>query len=129
MRYKVIKKEEFKNSTGSVGQNLKKSILLSGDWNGPYAIATIVVDGVVPKAEIHSKAVDVWHIIKGKGKFILGGSLVNPKKTSENEWVGDSIQNGEEFEVGKGDWVDTPPGVPHQINAKGERLEMMIIKI
>lgn len=129
MSYKIIKSREVRRVAESIEPNIKKSVLLSGSWKGPYAIAAIVVDNIMPKAEVHKKHVDVWRIVKGEGKFILGGSLVNPEQVAENELVGDSIKGGKKVVVKEGDLVDIPPGIPHQIDARGKRLEMTILKI
>lgn len=129
MNYKIINKQEILKIVEGLGKNLKKSVLLSGSWEGPYAIASVVFDNIMPKAELHERAVDVWHVLKGSGKFILGGQLNNPEKIAENEFTGDSIQEGEEFIVRAGDIIDIPAGIAHQVDAGGTRLETIIVKI
>lgn len=129
MTYKVIKQKQISDiSDKSKGEN-KSVSLLSGSWAGRYAIASIVFDNIMPKAEVHEKTVDVWYILKGGGKFILGGQLKNSQKIAKNELTGDSIQKGEEFIVEAGDIIDIPVGIAHQVDARGTRLKTIIVKI
>lgn len=128
MNYKVIKSKEVSDLSSKDGEGTKSVNLLSGSWEGPCAVASIVFDNVMPKAEIHEKAIDVWFILNGSGKFILGGQLNNGQKIAENEFTGDSIQGGEEFIVVAGDIIDIPADIAHQVNARGGRLETIIVK-
>ena len=128
--YKVIRSEKIQGQINSLGKsNEKKVELLSGSWDGHYAVATVVIDNTMPPAEVHEKSADVWNVLKGAGKFILGGILVNSKKIRDNELTGDSIDGGDEITVGPGDIIDIPANIPHQIDARNGRLEMIIIKV
>src|SRR3989344_7192827 len=129
MDYKVLNQDQAKNAFGQIGKDIKKAILQSGGWSGSYALATMVMDNVKPDAEIHESKRDLWYVVSGKGIFILGGTLVDKKDKGKGELTGSSIERGEIFEVGAGDVIDIPAGVPHQIDARGERLEMLIVKI
>jgi|SRR3989344_8882905 len=126
---RVITKDYIQNAAQEAGRGIKKVELLSGAWDGPYAVASVVIDNVRPDAEVHEHAADVWHVLKGSGKFILGGKLENAKEVRAGEFTASSIRGGIEYEVTDGDVVDIPAGVPHQIDAAGSRLEMLIIKI
>ena len=126
---RVITKDYIQNAAQEAGRGIKKVELLSGAWDGPYAVASVVIDDVRPDAEVHEHAADVWHVLKGSGKFILGGKLENAKEVRAGEFTASSIRGGIEYEVTDGDVVDIPAGVPHQIDAAGSRLEMLIIKI
>ena len=129
MNAKIIRKDEVSQAGASVERNVKKAVLFSGAWDGTYAVAVVVVDGIKPKAEVHERAADVWRVMKGSGKFILGGAMQNAEKIREGEWTADEISGGEIGEVGEGDLIDIPAGVPHQIDAVGTRLELQIVKI
>jgi mannose-6-phosphate isomerase-like protein (cupin superfamily) len=129
MDYVIITNNSITEAANGIGQNIKKSVLFSGAWDGKYAVAAIVIDGVMPKAEVHKNAADIWHILKGRGKFILGGALENEEEIKKGEFVADSIAGGEEFAVSEGDIIDVPPGIPHQINPQGGRIELFIVKI
>lgn len=129
MKWKSVHSEEIERAALGIEPDIKKSVLLSGSWDGNYAVAVVVVDHVKPKAEVHEKATDIWRVLKGKGKFVLGGKLVSPEMVRAGEFVADMIEGGEIIEVSEGDVIDIPSGVPHQINPEGARLELLIIKI
>lgn len=129
MNYSVITSDAALNAASAVGKNEKKSVVLASAWDKPYTIASLVVDGIQPPAEVHEHDIDVFRVIGGKGAFILGGTLVNQKDNGGGEWVGDSIEGGERHEVSVGDIIDIPPGVPHQFDVSGGRMELVIVKI
>lgn len=129
MVHRVIRKEKIEVACNSVEPSAKKSVLFSGAWDGKYAVAAVVIDGIKPKAEVHEHAADVWRVEKGTGKFVLGGTLVSPETVREGELVADAIEGGETFDVAPGDVIDIPPGVAHQIDATGGRIELLIIKV
>ena len=126
---RVITKDYIQNAAQEAGRGIKKVELLSGAWDGPYAVASVVIDNVRPDAEVHEHAADVWHVLKGSGKFILGGKLENAKEVRAGEFTASSIRGGIEYEVTDGDVVDIRGGVRNKIDAAGSRLEMLIIKI
>lgn len=113
----------------AAGSRAKTVKLLSGSWDGPYAVASVVLDDVLPDAEMHEHAADIWFVRKGSAKFILGGELKNPVSLRKGEKTAASIAGGKEQEVAEGDVIDIPPGVPHQIDARGRRIELLIVKI
>lgn len=129
MEHKVITRQAAEEISAGIPTGVKESRLLSGSWDGPYAIAVVVADNIKPKAEIHKSTADVWCVLSGKGKMILGGKLVEPEFISEIELTSDSIEGGEEIQVAEGDVIDIPPGVAHQFDARGGRLELLILKI
>ena len=53
MNAKIIRKDEVSQAGASVERNVKKAVLFSGAWDGTYAVAVVVVDGIKPKAEVH----------------------------------------------------------------------------
>jgi len=66
------------------------------------------------QAEIHTKDADVIYVLEGSAKFITGGEAVDAKTTAPDELRGTSIRNGETRQIGKGDVIVVPNGVPHQ---------------
>ena len=56
--------------------------------------------------------------------------MVNPKVTSGGESLGDSVQGGEKIKLGKGDVVQIPPSIPHQLLVPaGKTLTYFVIKL
>ena len=66
------------------------------------------------EAEIHVKDTDVIYVLHGSATFITGGEVVNAQTTAPDELRGSSIRNGESRQIGKGDVIVVPNGVPHQ---------------
>jgi mannose-6-phosphate isomerase-like protein (cupin superfamily) len=82
------------------------------------------------QAEQHSKFADFYVVISGEAKLISGGKMVNGKSTGEGELRGDSIQDGKETTLKKGDIVHIPANIPHQlILAKGVTFQYYVIKV
>lgn len=129
MEYKIITNGSIVETASGIEQNVKKAVLFSGAWDGKYAVATVVIDGLKPKAEVHKNAADVWRVLKGHGKFIMGGKLGSAEEIRFGEFSANGIAGGEEHEVSEGDIIDIPPGVPHQIDPQGGRIELLILKI
>jgi mannose-6-phosphate isomerase-like protein (cupin superfamily) len=122
-------REAIVSALATIPANVKQSQLLSGDWKGNYAVAAIVIDGIQPPAEVHMHAADVWIVVAGTPSFILGGNLESPTQVRDGEFVADSITSGKKIHTKPGDVIDIPPGVPHQVDATGQRAEFLIIKI
>lgn len=127
--HKFINSGQIRAAFKEVESNIKKGSVQAGDWPSAHTVATMVFDNVCPKAEVHEHAFDVWFVISGTGKFILGGELNKPEQVGENELVADSISGGESFIAKEGDIIDIPPGVAHQIDVLGGRMETVIVKI
>src|SRR3989338_6605964 len=116
MNYSIFDKNKLAEVVSAAPTGAKTVKLFSGAWDGPYAVASVVIDNVRPDAEVHEHAADVWHVLKGSGKFILGGKLENAKEVRAGEFTASSIRGGIEYEVTDVDVVDIPAGVPHQID-------------
>lgn len=129
MKYKIISNKENTETAFVAIKGAKTVKLLSGAWNGPYAVASVVLDDVLPDAEVHEHAADIWFVQKGGAKFILGGELPDKKMLRAGEWSAPSIVGGEIRDVSEGDLIDIPPGVAHQIDARGTRIELLIVKV
>jgi mannose-6-phosphate isomerase-like protein (cupin superfamily) len=121
--------EAIISAFATIPANVKQSVLLSGNWKGNYAVAAIVIDGIQPPAEVHMHAADVWIVIRGNPMFIVGGTLEQPSEVRDGEFVSNGIVSGQELKAKPGDVIDVPAGVPHQVNARNQRAEFLIIKI
>lgn len=128
--HSFISKEKISEAINSVrNQEGKHVIWLSESAGQNYKIGLVVFNNILPSAEVHKTAADMWHVAEGSGAFILGGELENGIEKKPNEWVAGSIMGGERKEVTAGDVIDIPAGVPHQIDAQGKFLAILIIKI
>jgi mannose-6-phosphate isomerase-like protein (cupin superfamily) len=82
------------------------------------------------KAELHEKFADFYVVVEGNATLVSGGHILNPKTTGPGEVRGDSVQDGKETKLGKGDIVHIPANIPHQVVlAKGDTFRYFIIKV
>ena len=82
------------------------------------------------KPELHEKFADFYFVLDGSATLISGGQIVNAKTTAPGEVRGDSIQDGKETKLKKGDIVHIPADIPHQLTlAKGDTFQYFVIKV
>jgi mannose-6-phosphate isomerase-like protein (cupin superfamily) len=82
------------------------------------------------KAELHEKFADFYFVVDGNATLVSGGTIVNAKTTAPGEVRGDSIQDGKETKLKKGDIVHIPADIPHQLTlAKGDTFQYFVIKV
>jgi mannose-6-phosphate isomerase-like protein (cupin superfamily) len=85
------------------------------------------VDG---KAELHKVKADVIVIQTGSATLVTGGEVVDPVTTGANEIQGASIKGGVKHEVGVGDVIEIPAGVPHQFFiGPGRQITYLVVKV
>ena len=59
-----------------------------------------------------------------------GGEVIDPTPTGLNEIQGSSINGGVKHDVGPGDVIEIPAGVPHQfLLAAGTQITYLVVKI
>jgi mannose-6-phosphate isomerase-like protein (cupin superfamily) len=81
------------------------------------------------KVEVHQVKADVIVIQTGTATLVTGGDVLNPAPTAPNEIQGTSIKGGVSRQVGPGDIIQIPPGVPHQfILAPGTQITYLVVK-
>jgi mannose-6-phosphate isomerase-like protein (cupin superfamily) len=82
------------------------------------------------QAEQHEKFADFYVVVEGQAKLISGGKMVNGATTAPGELRGESIQDGKETTIKKGDIVHIPANIPHQLTlAKGDTIKYFVIKV
>jgi mannose-6-phosphate isomerase-like protein (cupin superfamily) len=85
------------------------------------------VDG---KCELHKVKADVIVIQTGTATLVTGGEVIDPKDTGPNEIQGSGIKGGVKHEVGPGDVIEIPAGVPHQFFlAPGAQITYLVVKV
>ncbi len=82
----------------------------------PYGTSLEFHQGV-GQAAIHENQAELIIAVEGTGTEILGGQLVDPKRTNPHNLVATSIQGGVSHPFAKGDMWFVPQGVPHQLIA------------
>ena len=80
-------------------------------------------------AELHDASDDVYYVLDGSAKLVLGGKLDAPKETDPGEWRSPRIIDGKTIEIKKGDVIIVPRGTPHQRSTENKDFTMLLIKI
>lgn len=90
----------------------------------------LVLRGKTGTAEIHETESDVQISVRGRATSVMGGELLNPEQLPRKQIRGSSIQDGLERELGPGDIMHIPPGLPHQLLIEASESYMyLLIKI
>ena len=81
-------------------------------------------------AEVHKEWTDIWYVIDGKGTLVTGGSLTEVTEPNPGELRGRGVSGGTERQIGKGDVLRIPNGVPHWISKiDGPEIVYMVVKV
>ena len=82
------------------------------------------------RAELHKTKADVMVIQSGSATLVTGGEVIDPVTTGVNEIQGSGIKGGVKHEVGPGDVIEIPAGVPHQFFlAPGTQITYLVVKV
>jgi mannose-6-phosphate isomerase-like protein (cupin superfamily) len=82
------------------------------------------------RAELHKVKADVMVIQTGTATLVTGGEVIDPVVTGPNEIQGSGIKGGVKHEVGPGDVIEIPAGVPHQFFlAPGTQITYLVVKV
>jgi mannose-6-phosphate isomerase-like protein (cupin superfamily) len=80
--------------------------------------------------EVREKKEDVMVIQSGTATLVVGGKAFNLHRTEASELQGSEIEGGQMLEVGPGDVIHIPVGVPHQYLLKpGTQFTYLLVKI
>jgi glc operon protein GlcG len=80
------------------------------------------------QAELHATDTDIFYVLEGHATVIVGGELVDGKETAPNEIRGSAIRNGEAREIGPGDVLTIPRGVPHWFRSVKAPFRYYVVK-
>ena len=103
------------------GPNLRVS---GGFRNGPYVPADNR-----PVVEIHANEGDLFYVIEGRSTQVLGGEVIGGKDTGPGQIRGSSIEGGQSYQLGKGDVMWVPAGMPHWFPEMPEALSYLLVKV
>lgn len=82
------------------------------------------------KVEVHQVKADVIVIQTGTATLVTGGDIMDPTPTGPNELQGSSLKGGVSRQVGPGDVIEIPPGLPHQfLLAPGTEITYLVVKV
>ena len=103
------------------GPNLRVS---GGFRNGPYVPADNR-----PTVEIHANEADLFYVVEGRSTQVLGGNVVGGKETAPGQIRGAAIEGGQTYQLGKGDVMWVPAGMPHWFPEMPEALSYLLVKV
>lgn len=68
-------------------------------------------------ASVHDHQAELIFVLDGAATLVTGGTLKQGKRANAGNQTGTGIEGGSAQEIGKGDVVMVPEGVPHWISA------------
>jgi mannose-6-phosphate isomerase-like protein (cupin superfamily) len=82
------------------------------------------------EVEIHETEADLMVINSGEATLLMGGTVMNPKKTGAGEIRAPSMKGGEMKALAAGDVVYIPANIPHQVMvAAGKQVTYFVAKV
>jgi glc operon protein GlcG len=66
------------------------------------------------EVEYHAGVVDIMRVVEGHAKVVTGGAMSAPREVGPGELRADGLDGGVVHELGEGDVLVVPNGVPHQ---------------
>src|SRR5262249_34457515 len=81
------------------------------------------------QAELHETVDDYFVVQSGEATLVYGGEVLEKKTTAAHEIRGPRIQNGSRQQLGAGDIVHIPAGMPHQLLTGGKHFTYFVIKV
>ena len=82
-----------------------------------------------PTVEIHANEADLFYVIEGHATQVLGGEVIGGKETGPGQIRGTKIDGGRTYQLGKGDVMWVPAGMPHWFPEIPEPLGYLLVKV
>jgi glc operon protein GlcG len=80
------------------------------------------------QAEVHATDTDIFYVLEGRATVVFGGNIVEGKQTAPNEIRGSGIEGGETREIGPGDVLTIPRGIPHWFRSVKAPFRYYVVK-
>jgi uncharacterized protein GlcG (DUF336 family)/mannose-6-phosphate isomerase-like protein (cupin superfamily) len=81
------------------------------------------------EVEYHERFVDVMHVVEGHATVVTGGELVEPREVAAGELRAHTVDGGTRHELGEGDVLAIPSGVPHQFVDVSDPFLYFVVKV
>ena len=82
-----------------------------------------------PVSEVHANEADLFYVVEGRATQVLGGSVVGGKQTAPGQIRGAKTEGGQTYQLGKGDVMWVPAGMPHWFPEIPEALSYLLVKV
>src|SRR4051794_26280090 len=79
--------------------------------------------------EYHEHTVDVMHVLEGNATVVLGGEMCDVREVAPGEMRAAAVKGGERRELGRGDVLAIPSGVPHQFVDVSRPFLYFVVKV
>ena len=96
-------------------------------------------EGQTQNTAVHFKVSEVYHVMKGSGTLVTGGTVVNPKTRAADSVevtredgpgvTGTAIQGGVNHQLKEGDVIVIPAGTPHWFSKINGSIVYLVVRI
>ena len=81
------------------------------------------------EVEYHEHVADIMHVVSGTATVVTGGQMIASRAVGPGEMRADAIEGGTRRELGAGDVLVIPPGVPHHFTAVSDPFLYLVAKV
>jgi glc operon protein GlcG len=80
------------------------------------------------EVEVHEQDADIIYVLEGAATLVTGGEVMGGKVIAPGEIRGAGVKGGETRQIGKGDVIIVPAGVPHWFKEVPGPLNYYVVK-
>jgi uncharacterized protein GlcG (DUF336 family)/mannose-6-phosphate isomerase-like protein (cupin superfamily) len=81
------------------------------------------------EVEYHEHVADIMHVVSGTATVVTGGQMIAPRAVGPGEMRAAAMEGGTQHELGEGDVLVIPPGVPHRFAAVSDPFLYLVAKV
>jgi uncharacterized protein GlcG (DUF336 family) len=81
------------------------------------------------EVEYHEHVVDVMHVVQGTATVVTGGEMQDVREVAPGELRAAAVAGGTRHELGEGDVLAIPSGVPHQFRDVSDPFLYFVVKV
>ena len=81
------------------------------------------------EVEYHEQVADIMRVVSGTATVVTGGRMIASRAVGPGETRADAIEGGTRRELGAGDVLVIPPGVPHHFTAVSDPFLYLVAKV
>lgn len=82
-----------------------------------------------PVAEVHANEADLFYVVDGRATQMLGGAVIGGRDTGPGQIRGPKTEGGQTYQLGEGDIMWVPAGMPHWFPEIPEALSYLLVKV
>jgi mannose-6-phosphate isomerase-like protein (cupin superfamily) len=101
---------------------------------GPHRIQMEWRNAPQLNTNLHETDAELFVVIEGSGTMMLGGTLINPRRTPGNAWEGPTqvatgATGGVAYKISKGDMIMIPENTAHTVSEVNGRLVLWALHL